>query len=200
MSNTAINSNKYTAKDLFKLLVLPTVVSIIIYISPVDLIPDVVPICGTLDDFAISAVFLNSMYKKTYTEITGKPFDGGSILSKSKQATIILEHIVTSIIQIFADMGVVTTAFTPVLSALDMIVFLGLFYISALADLNYIQKPNIQIPTAQSAKYKQLPQHNQPQLQSKIGSEFGKQSQLQPYTSNNMSNKAQAGDFSSAKF
>lgn len=168
MSGRKNNNGNYTAGDLFKLLAIPTIICIVMYLSPIDLIPDVVPVVGTLDDFIISTVFMSSSYKKNYQEITGRTFEGSLLLSKSKMVTVSVEHVITSIVQLFADIGVATVAATPLLSSIDMIVFLVLFYVSAIADLNKVPRSNMQMLYGNRSlpSYQQQPRQQLQQLQS----------------------------------
>lgn len=126
---------EFDAKAMVRALILPTILVIIYYIFPIDIVPDEIPVVGTMDDFAVGQLLLVSGFRKKYQKITGQDLDIKQVMSGRNTILKLLEHLLTSIIQIIPEACGEVFISPIILATVDLVVTLMMFYKAAFRNV-----------------------------------------------------------------
>lgn len=122
-------NEEFNPKNMFKCLLLPSILVIAYYVSPLDVVVDATPVVGTVDDFAVACLLMISGFRKNYYKMTGVQLSIQEIISGKRLLVPLIEHMITSTVQLVGLAGGPVYAVASILlSATDCIVVLATFY------------------------------------------------------------------------
>ena len=125
----SVDNKKINRAQYMKWTIIPSLLVVAYYLFPIDIIPDSLPVIGTLDDFAISQGILLTGLKVAIRKNTGVSAAINDLVNKRMLIANVVEHIVTSTLQMLTLVVGDIMLLPTICSCIDCIVTLTCIHI-----------------------------------------------------------------------